>query len=131
MMVEGESRLVQLIIKNPSRLYEPAVQLPVLKIISVSDFNKTFLSILSHMLSVPDYSTYNKTYLRTVFRIGARVVRGKDWSYGSQDDFGVGTIISNFTASLLVRVRWDSGRIFPYRMGYSSKYDLYLVQGAL
>ena len=98
---------------------------------SVSDFNKNFLSILSHVLSVPDYSTYNKTYLRTVFRIGARVVRGKDWSYGSQDDFGVGTIISNFTASLLVRVRWDSGRIFPYRMGYSSKYDLYLVQGAL
>lgn len=63
------------------------------------------------------------------FRIGARVVRGKDWQYGSQDDFGLGTIVSNFTANLLVQVQWDSGRTFTYRMGFSSKYDLYLVQG--
>ncbi|XP_065183994.1 MAM and LDL-receptor class A domain-containing protein 1-like [Sycon ciliatum] len=79
--------------------------------------------------SLPDYSTYTAAKLQQLFHIGARVVRGKDWSYGSQDDFGVGTIISNFTASYLVQVQWDSGRIFSYRMGYSSKYDLYLVQG--
>jgi hypothetical protein len=63
--------------------------------------------------------------------IGAKVVRGRDWEWGNQDDNNIGTIIDKSSEGW-VKVKWDnkdyrnSYRIgATYRIGANGKYDLY------
>ena len=60
---------------------------------------------------------------------GVRVVRGKDWDldYGTQDGNGPGTVIRASTLPGWWRVQWDKGQQHYYRMGYSGKYDLKII----
>lgn len=60
-------------------------------------------------------------------RLGARVVRGKDWDWGNQDKSSIGTITQiNGELEGWVRVEWDSGADNSYRIGAEGKYDLAL-----
>ena len=67
---------------------------------------------------------------------GVRVVRGKDWDldYGTQDGNGSGTVLKAWdtlqgytTLQGLWQVQWDNGLQQYYRMGFSGKYDLKIV----
>ena len=67
-----------------------------------------------------------------VMQIGMRVVRGRDWSSGSLDGYGVGTItdstlinISNST--VLWNVKWDNGFHGCFKMGLNGKYELKIL----
>ncbi|KAL8578274.1 hypothetical protein ACOMHN_005665 [Nucella lapillus] len=62
-----------------------------------------------------------------VIKVGDRVRRGRDW-WGSSDGSppGVGTV-TQVDADLKtggVRVRWDCGGHYEYRMGYNNRYSL-------
>ena len=58
-------------------------------------------------------------------------MRGKDWRYGSQDNFGVGTITRALSGGF-VGVTWEfSPFTYTYRMGNQGFYDLYLVAGKI
>lgn len=60
--------------------------------------------------------------------IGARVVRGRDWDWGNQDNNTTGTIIEGGGSSGWTRVKWDNGDENCYRIGDSNKYDLYYAE---
>eukprot|EP00117_Sycon_ciliatum_P031397 scpid3721/ scgid0121/ Sushi, von Willebrand factor type A, EGF and pentraxin domain-containing protein 1; CCP module-containing protein 22; Polydom; Selectin-like osteoblast-derived protein; Serologically defined breast cancer antigen NY-BR-38 len=77
-----------------------------------------------------EYNRYPPDLLTALLSATMRVVRGADWRYGNQDGGPgtVGTIVLIPTPGY-VRVRWDSGRTFDYRMGASRAYDLYLFAG--
>lgn len=65
-------------------------------------------------------------------KVGSRVVRGADWSWGNQDGGGPGTVSSwygNNPLTQQVMVEWDKGEIgiANYRVGAHGKYDLYLL----
>lgn len=76
------------------------------------------------------------------FRDGMRVVRGKDWKWGNQDQTGsgngVGVIIENksnpYIQERWVEVTWHlDGRResdYCYRMGAEGCYDLYIYDEA-
>lgn len=60
---------------------------------------------------------------------GLRVIRGKDWCWGSQDggEGGIGTVIrgKNSLKNLdITVVLWDNGNVSNYRTGKDGKYDL-------
>lgn len=65
---------------------------------------------------------------------GLPVMRGRDWSWGDQDKKGgtkgkiidVGGDLSSLaTPSGWVKVEWDDGSRYTYRMGMNDKFDLY------
>ena len=58
--------------------------------------------------------------------IGAKVVRGKDWTYGNQDggEGKTGVIIEKLHNNW-VRVLWENGSKDGYSIGNVGKYDLY------
>jgi hypothetical protein len=61
----------------------------------------------------------------TTNSVGVRVVRGRDWDWGNQDDNGIGTIIDT-SGEGWVRVKWDNKKYEnSYRIGSNDKYDLY------
>lgn len=71
--------------------------------------------------------------LEDAIKIGSRVVRGKDWSWGSQDGDPPtpGTVTAWYRgnkSSKQVMVKWDSGQTVNYRVGAHGKYDLYLLK---
>lgn len=76
----------------------------------------------------PDYSSYSPPRLSSIFGVGTRVIRGKDWSWGNDDGGigGVGTVTTALTNGYL-QVIWDTGKTGTYRMGAKAKYDLYLA----
>ena len=61
--------------------------------------------------------------------IGATVVRGRDWVDGNQDGTppGTGVILGQIPEHGLVKVQWENGSIFNYRMGQNGKYELKLA----
>ena len=40
---------------------------------------------------------------------GDRVRRGEDWKWGSQDNYGAGTVVESFDSDGWVAVKWDNG----------------------
>ncbi|CAB3257193.1 unnamed protein product [Arctia plantaginis] len=68
--------------------------------------------------------------LASLMKIGAKVVRGKDWKWGDQDGVpgGEGRVIGELGEDGWVRVAWDSGGTNSYRMGKEGKYDLKLAR---
>ena len=58
--------------------------------------------------------------------VGAKVVRGRDWSWGDQDKNGVGTILG-LSSQGWVTVKWNNGDENSYRIGVEGKYDLYYL----
>jgi len=60
--------------------------------------------------------------------VGARVVRGRDWSWGSQDGGAgnVGTLTELYSAGY-VWVSWDSGGSNVYGIGAGGSYDLFFA----
>lgn len=59
--------------------------------------------------------------------IGTRVRRGKDWQYGNQDSYGVGTVTGHCDQAGWIFVEWDNGQTFDYRYGNNGlmvAYDL-------
>lgn len=60
--------------------------------------------------------------------IGARVVRGRDWAWGEQDNNTTGTIIEGGGSSGWTRVEWDNRDKNCYRIGYENSYDLYYAE---
>lgn len=57
---------------------------------------------------------------------GARVVRGPDWKWGSQDKNGEGAVSSRLQNGW-IDVKWDSGNRNSYRMGRDGKFDVKLA----
>ncbi|XP_056021571.1 uncharacterized protein LOC125652126 isoform X2 [Ostrea edulis] len=59
--------------------------------------------------------------------LGTRVIRGPDWRYNNQDNYGPGTVVGHFRNGCLM-VEWDTGSVFDYRYGSSifekDKYDV-------
>ena len=62
-------------------------------------------------------------------KIGTRVVRGRDWSYGNHDGFGVGKIFSCVVknGTTFWQVEWDNGNIGYFKMGLDGKYELKIL----
>ena len=66
-------------------------------------------------------------------RIGMRVVRGPDWKWEDQDGPSpsegkvVGELGCDSCGDGWVKVQWDHGKKFNYRMGNDGKYDLKLA----
>ena len=64
-------------------------------------------------------------------KIGLRVVRGRDWSWGNQDGNppGKGTIINEYRTPKYWNVKWDhdGSSSAVYRVGYGEKYDLQIA----
>ena len=58
--------------------------------------------------------------------VGAKVVRGRDWSWRDQDGNGVGTILG-LSSQGWVTVKWNNGDQNSYRIGAEDKYDLYYL----
>lgn len=60
----------------------------------------------------------------------SRVVRGKDWKWGSQDGTpgAKGRAVTAVTNNGWVSVRWPSGEDNMYRMGAEGKYDVDLLE---
>lgn len=79
-----------------------------------------------------NYRAYPRELLSALLSATIRVVRGADWRYGNQDGGvgSIGTILFSPSAGI-VRVRWDNGQIYDYRMGASGAYDLYFFAGRL
>ena len=72
----------------------------------------------------------------TTVDVGAKVVRGKDWSWSDQDDGSCYGIITKRDSSTgWVAIDWisDTGRVitqdYQYRIGDLNKYDLYYYDG--
>lgn len=65
------------------------------------------------------------------FRIGMKVVRGKDWDYRDQDggEGNIGEITYDSDGDGLCSVRWSNGHENNYRIGRDGKYDLYIAPG--
>lgn len=61
-------------------------------------------------------------------RIGAKVVRGKDWKYNNQDRGEVGIIRSLSSTAGWVNVDGKNGWDNNYRIGAEGKYDLYYFE---
>lgn len=59
---------------------------------------------------------------------GLRVVRGRDWKWENQDGGagGVGTIDQGESNEGWIKVKWDKGSTYYYRIGGEGKYDLYV-----
>jgi hypothetical protein len=71
----------------------------------------------------------------TTVDIGAKVVRGKDWDYDSQDKDAIYGIIEEAGSTGWVKVAWQSKQGITidrnsYRIGDDDKYDLYYYDGA-
>jgi hypothetical protein len=69
----------------------------------------------------------------TTADIGAKVVRGKDWMYGRQDEGSVYGVIMSHSSRGWVRVKWISkdGKTVQsngYRIGAENCYDLYYYE---
>lgn len=66
---------------------------------------------------------------KTNIKIGTRVIRGKDWSWGDQDggEGNVGVVID--IKDLVAKVVWDNSiRSYTYySIGFEGRYDLYLA----
>ena len=62
-------------------------------------------------------------------QVGTRVVRGKDWKWGDQDNNSVGTVVSLAPSDKKydVHVKWDKADSAYYRMGKQGCYDLQLA----
>jgi hypothetical protein len=72
----------------------------------------------------------------TTVDVGAKVVRGKDWSWSDQDAHSCyGVITERDSSTGWVAIDWisDSGRVitqgYQYRIGDLNKYDLYYYDG--
>lgn len=67
------------------------------------------------------------------YKVGDKVVRGRDWDYSEQDrDAKYGTIRS--THSFIdgrVMVDWTNGHSNSYAVGQREKFDLYFYTGKL
>lgn len=63
--------------------------------------------------------------------VGAKVKRGRDWKWGSQDEGSIyGIVLSYGITNKWCKVEWrdkEDKKISTgaYRIGYSDKYDLY------
>uniref|UniRef100_K1Q8F0 Protocadherin alpha-11 n=1 Tax=Magallana gigas TaxID=29159 RepID=K1Q8F0_MAGGI len=57
--------------------------------------------------------------------IGTRVRRGKDWQYGNQDSYGVGTVTGHCDKAGWIFVEWDNGQTFDYRYGNNGLMEAY------
>ncbi|EFX83980.1 hypothetical protein DAPPUDRAFT_34014, partial [Daphnia pulex] len=64
--------------------------------------------------------------------VGLRVVRGPNWEWDTQDggEGFVGTVVKNIEISRRVKVRWDSGQDFIYRIGAEDAYDLRVLDNS-
>ncbi|XP_052131262.1 uncharacterized protein LOC113214724 isoform X3 [Frankliniella occidentalis] len=62
---------------------------------------------------------------------GLRVVRGRDWSWGDQDD-GEGHVgtVEHFLVTQKVQVRWDNGQANHYYIGRHGRLDLRIFDNA-
>ncbi|XP_065945130.1 uncharacterized protein [Magallana gigas] len=49
--------------------------------------------------------------------LGSRVIRGRDWKYSNQDNFGTGTVIGHSKEDGWLNVEWDTGSVRMYRYG--------------
>ncbi|XP_034233940.1 uncharacterized protein LOC117640978 [Thrips palmi] len=69
-----------------------------------------------------------------LLKVGARVMRGRDWDWGNQDGSGLGRVTSKGLLMRLagvVGVRWDNGHENVYRMDAGDdKFDLAVVVDA-
>ncbi|GIQ79836.1 hypothetical protein KIPB_000536 [Kipferlia bialata] len=74
------------------------------------------------------YDATKRVVAGASLRVGARVGRGYDWTYGNQDSEGSGVLIGN-AGDGLVHVRWDNGRTCRYQCGRGNCYDLIYVEG--
>lgn len=80
-----------------------------------------------------DYKNYTPAELVAIFSTGARVVRGPDWRYGTQDRSGPGTIVQglgSYSKPNYVQVAWDYARatFYEYRVG-NGFFDVQLYAG--
>ena len=82
-------------------------------------------TVLCMAAARPDLSKFSRSQLQVAFKQGTRVIRGRDWTYGTQDGNLPGTVTGNFTTTNFLQVTWDNGKVYSYRLG-SGKYDLYL-----
>ena len=65
------------------------------------------------------------------YKIGDKVVRGKDWSWEDQDKNSAYGVIVEPLGGLSedwVGVQWKNGRTFDYRVGDEDRYDLYFYE---
>lgn len=65
------------------------------------------------------------------YKVGDKVVRGKDWEWGDQDGFkgSVGIITGTWEKKAWVYVDWLSAGSNVYRIGAEDCYDLYFYTG--
>ena len=65
-------------------------------------------------------------------RLGLRLVRGPDWSWGDQDggEGCVGTVAEVGEGGRSVLVQWDAGTRERYRCGEDNKFDLRVFDAA-
>ena len=92
------------------------------------------LQYLWHRVDLSPRLESTKIVSRGIFA-GARVVRGPDWDWGSQDggDGKVGRVVDirgwdNESGRSVANVIWSSGSTNVYRLGHKGKVDLKCVQ---
>lgn len=88
-----------------------------------------YVLLVNAKIARPDLSKFSVAQLQAVFKKDVRVIRGRDWSWGTQGSGGPGTItqgLGNYSSTNWVQVRWDDGHLNAYRMGSGGRYDLYL-----
>ena len=87
------------------------------------------------MLPVPTYKvdyckqlTYGQR--KALFRPGARVVRGRNWSARFADSFSPGVVVQELGGTLTgwIGVKWQTGPAKLFRMGRQGKCDLELIR---
>ena len=74
-----------------------------------------------------DYSKLSSVIIAQLFKVGTRVIPGRDWIWGNANRGQPGTVIAPLDDLGYVRVRWDGGNTGFYRMGNANSYDLALA----
>ncbi|GIQ80540.1 hypothetical protein KIPB_001354 [Kipferlia bialata] len=72
--------------------------------------------------------TKQEMVLFATVREGARVRRGPDWEWGTQDGQGEGKVLRRHDKIGWVIVEWDIGGEFGYRAGDDDAYDLVYIE---
>ncbi|KAL3853640.1 hypothetical protein ACJMK2_017170 [Sinanodonta woodiana] len=85
------------------------------------------ISLTSHLCA---RTVTDDALILASIKVGTRVVRGRDWSWGNQDGLppNTGTVEKIDSLPGWVWVRWKNGMSVNYRVGEGSKFDLYICE---
>ena len=82
-------------------------------------------TVFRDIRAAPDPYHYDEN--GSTINVGSRVVRGRGWRRGNEDDGGEGTVTGIDSLLGLVKVRWDSGNIVQYNFGPYGRYVVKLA----